>query len=105
MKNNESFDWLVVTSPSAVHAMMSSLSINDIDIRSLPPIVVSGDGTAKALENYHMKAAIIPENNFSAEGLTGAVSNVFKQGQRVLRLRSDSAGEALSNELKKLVLL
>lgn len=101
LKNSESFDWLVVTSPSAVHAMISSLSINDIDIRSLPPIVVSGDGTAKALENYHMKAAIIPENNFSAEGLTGAVSNVFKQGQRVLRLRSDSAGETLSNELKK----
>jgi uroporphyrinogen III methyltransferase/synthase len=97
----EQFDWLILTSPSAVHSLMSMLLPGNIDIRSLPPIVVSGEGTAKVLLEYHLKAAIVPDKNFGAEGLIQAVAKELKKGQRILRLRSDKAGDALSSDLEQ----
>ena len=101
LATGKQFDWLVLTSPSAIHSMMTVLGQSNIDIRSLPPIVVCGEGTAKALHEYYLKAAIIPDKNFGAEGLMCAVLKEFKIGQEVLRLRSDVAGETLSAELSK----
>jgi uroporphyrinogen III methyltransferase/synthase len=101
LATGEQFDWLILTSPSAVHSMVSTLLPANIDIRSLPPIVVSGEGTAKALREYYLKAAIVPDKNFSAEGLLQCTAKVFKKGQRILRLRSDRAGDSLSRELVK----
>jgi uroporphyrinogen III methyltransferase/synthase len=95
----ELFDWLVVTSPSAVHAMIEALNKLHIDIRKLPPIVVSGDGTAKALVQYNLYPSIVPTHNFGVRGILDATSGIFKPGQKVLRLRSDIAGDSLSQEL------
>lgn len=102
--NNNTFDWLILTSPSAVHSLMTIISENNIDIRKVPQIAVSGEGTAEALRKYNLTAALIPQSNFSAEGLIDAASSVFTEGQKILRLRSDAAGDSLSVRLKEMKL-
>ena len=98
--NGKHFDWLVLTSPSAVHSTISVLSKNNLDIRILPPVIVSGPGTAKALEQYNLKAAVIPDKDFGADGILQVAGSIFKKGQTILRLRSDVAGEELSEKLR-----
>ncbi len=100
LANGNLFDWLVLTSPSAVHSTISVLLKNNLDIRILPPIIVSGPGTAKALEQYNLKAAVIPDKDFGADGILQVAGSFFKKGQTILRLRSDVAGEELSEKLK-----
>jgi len=91
------FDWLVVTSPSAVRCLVTQLD----DLRALPKILCCGIGTAKALEAFRIQADAMPEGEFNTTGVLGAAKKHIPNDARILRIRSDRAGETLSEKLRE----
>jgi uroporphyrinogen III methyltransferase/synthase len=93
------FDWLVLTSPSAVHAFADLMRAAGLDLRILPKILVCGDGTARALRDHGLLPAAQPEADFGADGALATARRAVAAGAAVLRLRSDAAGTDLSQQL------
>ncbi len=91
------FDWLIVTSPSAVRCLISQLD----DLRKLPKILCCGIGTAKALEAFRIQADAMPEGEFNSKGVLEAAQKHIPKEAQILRVRSDRAGEALSSTLRE----
>jgi len=92
----EEYDWIAITSPSAVRCFMDVIERLHLDVRSLPRLVVSGKGTAGELARRHLLADLMPERGFSAAGILGVAAGHIGAGQRVMRLRSDVAGPDLA---------
>jgi len=99
LKAMRAFDWLVLTSPSSVHAIMNLLRDAGLDLRGMPKILVAGPGTAEALKSYGIMADMIPGHNFGAEGLVEIVKRAVPAGATILRLRSQLAGPCLAETL------
>ncbi len=97
----DDYDWLVVTSPSAVECLGICLSEVGADVRNLPRIAACGPGTRRALASLHLNADLVPERDFGAESLVQALRSALPAGARVLRVRSDQAGPALANALRE----
>ncbi len=91
------FDWLIVTSPSAVRCLISQLD----DLRALPKILCCGIGTAKALEAFRIQADAMPEGEFNTQGVLEAAQKHIPTDAKILRVRSDRAGETLSDKLRE----
>lgn len=96
------FDWLVLTSPSAVDATIDMMNKASIDLRTLPPVLVCGSGTARSLRDHGLHAAGQPNACFSAESLLALARETIRPGQNVLRLRSDAAGASLAEDLQSI---
>ena len=96
------FDWITLTSPSAVRCLMDLLRRDGTDLRTLPKIMVAGTGTGRELARYNLRADLMPEGRFSAESLIEAARGILKPGVRILRLRSDKAGDDLAEALRGL---
>lgn len=96
----KSFDWIVLTSPSAVRCFGELLAKAGVDLRSVPKLVSCGGGTTRELRMLGLDADIEPVSQFSAEGLLDAVKPSVKKGLKVLRLRSDKAGPDLAEALR-----
>ena len=96
------YDWLVLTSPSAVHGAIALLKTAGFDLRRLPAILVCGSGTGHALRTHGLLPDAMPESGYGAESLTAEAARHIHPGQRVLRLRSDAAGDTLSTALARL---
>ena len=92
-----SFDWLIVTSPSAVRCLMTQID----DLRALPKILCCGVGTAKTLAKFRVQADAMPAGEFNTAGVLAAAKKHIPKDARILRVRSDRAGEALSVELRE----
>ena len=92
------YDWLVLSSPSAVDCLMQRID----DVRALPKILACGPGSARALKRYKMKCDLMPESDFSTEGILEAAKKALPETARILRLRSDAAGMTMATELGKL---
>jgi uroporphyrinogen III methyltransferase/synthase len=92
-----SYDWLILTSPSAVRCLLAQLD----DLRGLPKILCCGEGTAAALAKFRIQADAMPSGDFNTEGVLRTAQEIIPQSERILRLRSDRAGEKLSTELCK----
>jgi len=90
------FDWLVLTSPSAVDALLDALRETHTDLRKLPRLFVTGPGTAARLARYGIVADLCPAPGVS---LADAAVQTMTPGARVLRLRSDRAGSELNLRL------
>ena len=97
----ETFDWIVLTSPSAVRCFHELLLKEKYDLRCLPKIMSVGSGSARALRQIGLGCDLMPKSNFSAEGLLNAAAPIVK-GQKILRLRSQKAGPELAVELHDL---
>ncbi|MEI7435824.1 MAG: uroporphyrinogen-III C-methyltransferase [bacterium] len=95
-----SYDWVVLTSPSAVRCFGELLRSAWTDLRSVPKLVTCGGGTSKELRALGLSANIEPAADFSAESLLKTVAPLIKPGLRILRLRSDKAGPELSRSLR-----
>ncbi len=95
------YDWVVVTSPSAVRVLFEHLDYLGVDLRCLPKIMVCGSGTAESLSTYQLRADAVPDENFGREGVVACSREVIDSGARVLRVRSDQAGELLTEELRE----
>jgi len=91
------FDWLIVTSPSAVRCLMEQLD----DFRVLPKVLCCGIGTAKALSEFRVQPNAMPEGEFNTQGVLEAAQKQILKGARILRVCSDRAGETLSEKLRE----
>ncbi|MFC1467507.1 hydroxymethylbilane synthase [Verrucomicrobiota bacterium] len=92
-----SYDWIVLSSPSAVHCLMQRID----DVRGLPKILACGPGSARALKRYKTKCDLMPASDFSTEGILEAAQQNLPKNARILRLRSDAAGTTMTTELGK----
>jgi uroporphyrinogen III methyltransferase/synthase len=93
------FDWIVLTSPSAVQLFMEQAKKGDL--RKLPKIMTCGPGSASALKAFGMAPDLMPPMDYSAEGLAALLQKHDFKGQRVLRLRSEKAGTLLADVLRE----
>jgi uroporphyrinogen-III synthase len=93
------FDWIVLTSPSAVQLFMEQAKKGDL--RKLPKIMTCGPGSASALKAFGMAPDLMPPMDYSAEGLAALLQAHDFTGQRVLRLRSEKAGTLLADVLRE----
>jgi len=94
------YDWIALTSPSAVRLLFRELKRSASDIRTIPRIMVSGSATADELVKLGLIADLCPVAGFGAQGLLDAAPKQLTTGARVLRLRSDVAGPGLSTALR-----
>ena len=95
-----SYDWLALTSPSAVHCFMELARTACIDWRRMPKLMTCGPGTAAALRRHGFTPDLMPPADYSAEGLAAELRDADFQGRRVLRLRSEKAGALLADALR-----
>lgn len=99
LKTLPEFDWLLITSPSAVRMLMSLLAETGLDIRALPRIMVGGPATADAFKSYGIIPDLIPSRAFGADAVLEAAKNSVLAGASLLRLRSNLAGPDLTQAL------
>jgi len=90
-----SFDWLVLTSPTAVSIFLSQIST---DIQ-LPKVAVCGPGTEKILVEHGLKADLVADDNFGSQGMVEALEGAIAKGDRVLRFCSDYSSETITSAL------
>lgn len=94
------FDWIVLTSPSAVRCFGELLQKAGVDLRTVPKLVSCGGGTSGEIRKLGLRADIEPASDFSAEGLLNSVKQCITPGIRILRLRSDKAGDDVAHALR-----
>ncbi len=96
------YDWVVLTSPSAVFALFELMDEAHLDIRQLPRVIVCGPGTAFAVNTRLVRPALMPVSDFEINGLKTILAQHVESGSRVLRLRSDLAGSAPAGVIAEL---
>ena len=96
------YDWVAVTSPGAVHRLMEGLAKASVDVRSLPGIMTCGPGCTEALAKYGVRPDVVPTEDYGRAGLLAIAGDARSFGSRVLRLKSDHAGDELSQGLRDL---
>jgi uroporphyrinogen III methyltransferase/synthase len=99
LENVEAYDWIALTSPSAVRCFQELLLLKNIDFRVLPKIMSVGSGSLHALQRIGLGCDLMPESDFSGAGLLKVAAPVVK-GRKILRLRSEKAGPALAEGLR-----
>ena len=93
----KNYDWLVVTSPAAVRCLLA----REIDVRKLPKILCCGPGTARVLRQARVTPDAQPTSAFHTQGVLEEAKRKIAKGSRVLRVRSDRAGERLAVALRE----
>ncbi|MBQ7188785.1 MAG: uroporphyrinogen-III C-methyltransferase [Kiritimatiellae bacterium] len=101
IRSLDSYDWVVLTSPSAVRIFLELLRSESFDLRQVPKLIVCGPGCASELETAGLHADWMPKESFSAEGLIATLSDGYWNGQRILRFRSEKAGESVAGALRE----
>lgn len=96
-----SYDWLVLTSPSAVHFFMALIHKREVDLRAMPKLMACGPGSVAAFKDHGFVPDLTPPMDYSAEGLAALLRDLDFAGQRVLRLRSEKAGTLLADMLRR----
>lgn len=97
----QGYDWIVLTSPSAVRFFIQGLKKEKADFRKLPRFMVPGEATGRVLKEHSLYPEICPQKNFSGEELKSLAEPLLKKSDRVLRLRSDRASSLLTDFLKE----
>jgi uroporphyrinogen III methyltransferase/synthase len=94
------FQWLVFTSANGVHSTIRRLTALGRDLRALGGVKLAaiGPATAEALAEYHLRADLVPPEEFRAEALAAALKPLAA-GQRVLLARADRGRDVLRSEL------
>lgn len=96
------YDAVIVTSPSAARCFIEGLGDESVDLRQLPGLVACGPGTAAELHRAGLFADVMPDRDFGAEGLIASLREKGICGCRLLRVRSDRAGDGLADVLRLL---
>jgi len=96
----DEFDWIVLTSSNGVEQLFSRLWETGGDSRRLGNVKLAaiGPGTAGALEQFGLRADLIPET-YRAEGLAEVLKPVV-QGKKVLWARANRGRDVLPTELR-----
>lgn len=95
------YDWLVLTSPSAVHFYMKLIREVGCDLRRVPKLMACGPGSVAAFSGYGLSPELSPPMDYSSEGLAALLTGHDFSMQRVLRLRSEKAGVWLAEVLRQ----
>lgn len=90
------FDWVILTSPSAVRCFGMSLREAGMDCRSVPRLMTCGPGTERELRLLGFIPDATAEFDFGSAGLLAAAARHILPSQRVLRLRSEKAGTSMA---------
>ncbi len=95
------YDWLVFTSPSGVRIFFEKL-MELSDIRALGRVKVAaiGQGSAKALRSFGVKADFVP-SEYDGETLGRELRRVCKSGDRLLIPRAKLGNHELVDELSR----
>jgi uroporphyrinogen III methyltransferase/synthase len=103
MSEIESFHWIFLTSRNAVEIFFDRLELIGIERKRLAGIsfAVVGPATARCLESYGIKPALVPDE-FVAEGLLDASAGTGVSGKRVLLPSAAGAREVLAEGLSDL---
>jgi len=102
LKNLKNYDWLIFTSENGVRFFFSALFDTGLDVRALGgiKIAVIGPATKEVLKTYGIFPDLMPEKNFTQEGLLEAFGKKDLSGKKVLYVRAKVAREVLSEGLK-----
>lgn len=94
------WEWLVFTSANGVHALLRRLESIGRDVRDLGGVQLAAIGprTAEALREYRLRADVVPEAEFSSEGLASALTPLVA-GERVLLARANRGRPILRDAL------
>ncbi|OPL17327.1 MAG: HemD protein [delta proteobacterium ML8_D] len=97
------FDWVIFSSTNAVRFFFERLFGLGFDVRALGNIriAVVGTGTGKAISDLHLNVDVMPDD-FRAEGLIQAFSEIGVSGKRILIPRAEKAREILPGRLSEL---
>ncbi len=98
MSAAERYDALVFTSPSAVRVFFDHCQV---DRRRLGEIYTCGAGTDAEVRRYGLRSDVMPERNFSADGLVAEIAGLDLTGRRILRLASAKAGPKVAQALER----
>ena len=95
------YDAIVLTSPVAVRMFFSAWKG---DRRRLPEFWTCGAGTDAELRKYGVYSDVMPESDFSAEGLIARLKRESARikGIRVLRLRSAKAPKSVAAAMRRM---
>lgn len=93
------YDWIIFTSVNGVHGLLNRLWETGRDLRCLgrAKFAAIGPATAKALEEFHLRADIVPAE-YRAEGLAEALWAEVG-GKKVLWVRASRGRDVLVREL------
>jgi uroporphyrinogen III methyltransferase / synthase len=94
------YDWITLTSPSAVRCLMALIRAHGLDLRDLPKIMIPGPGVARVLREHGLRADVAPDSAFSGASMLDAALSAVKPGERVLRLRSNLAPPTVAERLR-----
>ncbi len=95
----DQYDWLVFSSANGVRALLDRLCTQRGDLRRLGAVKIAaiGPGTAEALERYHLRPDVLPEQ-FRAESLADALRSAAP-GRRFLLARASRGRQVLPEQL------
>lgn len=96
----DQFDWIVFTSVNGVNSLINRLWETGGDVRRLAGMRLAaiGDGTARALERFRLRADLVPDS-FRSEALA-EVLKPHVAGKRVLWARASRGRDVLPTELR-----
>lgn len=95
----DEYQWLVFTSANGVNYFLNRLWETGYDARKLAQLKIAtiGPSTAEALQQFHLRADLIPDQ-YRAEALAAALKPLV-QGQKILWAGANRGREVLQTEL------
>lgn len=94
------YDWVVLSSASAVDVLFELMDAANIDLRRLPHLAVSGPSAAKALKARGLHTDYMPTTYTSRELGEGMLVNLSLKDQKVLIPRSTASRSPLPTILE-----
>ncbi len=92
-------DWLIFNSPRAVYASVVEIRRTWPQLPEEVKFAAVGFGTAKALQEAGYNVAVIPQTEWSSEGLLGDPVFQSVQGKKIAIIRGAGGREVLDNTL------
>ncbi len=94
------FDIVLFISPTAVHSAMKLCALNTL-LWPTTQFIAQGPGTAKTLMHYGFTSIIVPENNYSTEGLLALPILNQVKGQKIAIFKGAGGRDALAPYLER----
>lgn len=103
IQNLHKYDWIIFTSENGVRIFLEHLFKSGKDLRTLghSKIAVIGKATKNILESYGIFSDLIPEKEYTQEGLISAFSSLDIRGKTILIPRAKEARDLLPEKLKE----
>ncbi len=97
------YDWIIFTSENGVKLFLKALREKRKDLRALgkAKIAVIGKATKMALENFGVIPDLMPEEEFTQEGLISVFSKIDIKDKTVLIPRAKEARDVLPEKLEE----